>query len=319
MEEPPPDPARALAGTEAGADADEFLTPPSEAALEILAVEAGTEGAPTKRGGAGLGLGLALGWMVLLAGLALLAPILPLADPNANNVAIARQAPSTAALLGGDPNGRDVLARVVYGARASMLIGVGAIAIGLAVGGFLGLVGGYYGRRLDAIVTSAFDVMLSVPALILALAFSVFLGSEVRNMIFALGIVAVPQLGRITRANSLAWSQRDFVLAARAQGASDAWIVAREILPNVLPAMFSVALLGIAVAIAAEGALSLLGAGVKTGTITWGTMIAGGRDDLETTPWVVLAPATAIFFTVFALNYLGDVIRARFDVREAAL
>jgi peptide/nickel transport system permease protein len=319
MHELPPDPARALVGTEAGADVGTLFTPPSEATLEILGVETGTEGALAKRRGVGFGAVLALGWMVLLVGAAVLAPILPLADPNANNVAISRQAPSTAALLGGDPNGRDVLARVVYGARASLLIGVGAIAIGLAVGGLLGLVGGYYRGRLDTIVASAFDVMLAVPALILALAFSVFLGAEVRNVMLALGIVAIPQLGRITRANSLTWSQREFVLAARAQGARNSRIVVREILPNVLPAMFSVALLGIAVAIVAEGALSLLGAGVKTGTITWGTMIVGGRDDLETAPWVVLAPATAIFFTVLALNYLGDVIRARFDVREAAL
>ena len=109
------------------------------------------------------------------------------------------------------------------------------------------------------------------------------------------------------------------MLAARAQGARDGRIIVREILPNVLPAMFSVALLGVAVAIVAEGGLSLLGAGVKTGTITWGTMIAVGRADLETTPWVVLAPATAIFLTVLALNFLGDAIRARFDVREAAI
>ena len=161
--------------------------------------------------------------------------------------------------------------------------------------------------------------MLSVPALILALTFTVFFGPNVRNMILALGIVAVPQLGRITRANTLTWSEREFVLAARAQGARNGRIIVREILPNVLPAIFSIALLGVAVAIVAEGGLSLLGAGVKTGTITWGTMIAAGRADLAVTPWVVLAPATAIFLTVLALNFLGDAIRARFDVREAAL
>ncbi len=279
------------------------------------------ESAPLRRRRRRLGVGgwIALGWMVLLVGSSLLAPVLPFADPNASNPSISRQGPSGAALLGGDANGRDVLARVVYGARASLLIGLGAIAIGLLVGGALGLLGGYYGHRVDALVAGAFDVMLSVPALILALAFTVFLGPEIRNMILALGIVAIPQLGRITRANALVWSQREFVRAARAQGARNGWIIVREILPNVLPAMFSVALLGIGVAIVAEGGLSLLGAGVKTGTITWGTMIVAGRADLEVTPWVVLAPATAIFLTVLALNFLGDAIRARFDVREAAL
>jgi ABC-type dipeptide/oligopeptide/nickel transport systems, permease components len=287
-----------------------------EAEVEVATRESSTR---VRRRGFGIGGWIAAGWMALLVVCSLLAPVLPIADPDVSNASIARQAPSSAALLGGDANGRDVLARVVYGARASLLIGFGAIALGLVIGGALGLLGGYHGHRIDATVAGAFDVMLAVPALILALAFTVFLGPDVRNMILALGIVAIPQLGRITRANTLTWSQREFVLAARAQGARDGRIIVREILPNVLPAMFSVALLGVAVAIVAEGGLSLLGAGVKTGTITWGTMIAAGRADLAVTPWVVLAPATAIFLTVLALNFLGDAIRARFDVREAAL
>ncbi len=294
---------------------------PRSSELDELEAEVAAVGSPSRarRRGFGVGGWIAVGWMVLLVGSSLLAPILPFADPAASNASIARRGPSAAALLGGDSNGRDVLARVVYGARASLLIGLGAIAIGLVVGGALGLLGGYYRRRIDALVAGAFDVMLSVPALILALAFTVFFGPEVRNMILALGLVAIPQLGRITRANTLAWSEREFVLASRALGARNGRIIVREILPNVLPAMFSVALLGVGVAIVAEGGLSLLGAGVKTGTITWGTMIVAGRSDLEVTPWVVLAPATAIFLTVLALNFLGDAIRARFDVLEAAL
>ena len=297
--------------------------PPRSPELDelVVAAEVAAVGAPSRGRRRGLGVGgwIALGWKVLLVASSLLAPFLPFADPDASNPSISRQGPSTAALLGGDANGRDVLARVVYGARASLLIGLGAIALGLVVGGALGLLGGYYRHRIDALVAGAFDVMLSVPALILALAFTVFLGPEIRNMVLALGIVAIPQLGRITRANTLVWSEREFVRAARAEGARNSRIIMREILPNVMPAMFSVALLGIGVAIVAEGGLSLLGAGVKTGTITWGTMIVAGRADLEVTPWVVLAPATAIFLTVLALNFLGDAIRARFDVREAAL
>jgi len=295
-------------------------SPRSSELLEVETEIAARESPPRGRRRAfGVSGWIAVGWMVLVIGSSLLAPILPLADPDVSNASIARQGPSSAALLGGDANGRDVLVRVVYGARASLLIGFGAIALGLVVGGALGLLGGYYRRGIDAGIAGAFDVMLSVPALILALTFTVFFGPNVRNMILALGIVAVPQLGRITRANTLAWSDREFVLAARAQGARNGRIIVREILPNVLPAIFSIALLGVAVAIVAEGGLSLLGAGVKTGTITWGTMIATGRANLAITPWVVLAPATAIFLTVLALNFLGDAIRARFDVREAAL
>ena len=272
-----------------------------------------------QRRGLGVAGWVAIGWLALLVGAATLASVLPFADPDANNVAIARTGPSSAAWLGGDANGRDVLARVVFGARASLVIGVGAIAFGLVVGGLLGLLAGYYRRRVDAVVAGAFDVMLSVPALVLALAFTVFLGPSVRNMVLALGIVAVPQLGRIVRASALSWSGREFVVAARALGARDARIITREVLPNVVPAMFSVALLGIGVAIVAEGGLSLIGAGVRPGTITWGTMIVGGINELVTAPSVVLSPATAMFLTVLALNYLGDVIRARFDVRESLL
>jgi peptide/nickel transport system permease protein len=272
-----------------------------------------------QRRGLGVAGWVAIGWLALLVGAATLASVLPFADPDANNVAIARTGPSAAAWLGGDANGRDVLARVVFGARSSLVIGVGAIAFGLVVGGLLGLLAGYYRRRVDAVVAGAFDVMLSVPALVLALAFTVFLGPSVRNMVLALGVVAVPQLGRIVRASALSWSGREFVVAARALGARDARIITREVLPNVAPAMFSVALLGIGVAIVAEGGLSLIGAGVRPGTITWGTMIVGGVNELVTAPSVVLSPATAMFLTVLALNYLGDVIRARFDVRESLL
>jgi peptide/nickel transport system permease protein len=271
------------------------------------------------RRGLGVAGWVAVGWLALLVAAATLAPVLPFADPDANNVAIARTGPSAAAWLGGDANGRDVLARVVFGARSSLVIGVGAIAFGLVVGGLLGLLAGYYRRRVDAVVVGAFDVLLSVPALVLALAFTVFLGPSVRNMVLALGVVAVPQLGRIVRASALSWSGREFVVAARALGAGDARIITREVLPNVAPAMFSVALLGIGVAVVAEGGLSLIGAGVRPGTITWGTMIVGGINELVTAPSVVLSPATAMFLTVLALNYLGDVIRARFDVRESLL
>jgi peptide/nickel transport system permease protein len=267
----------------------------------------------------GIGTWVAAGWLVVLVGATVLAPVLPLRDPDVSNAGIARTGPSAAAWLGGDANGRDVFARVVYGARASLLIGLGSIAIGTAVGGFLGLIAGYYRRRVDAVIASVFDVMLSVPALVLALAFTVFLGPSVRNMVIALGVVAVPQLGRIVRASTLSWSEREFVTAARSIGARDGRIIIREIAPNVLPALFAVALLGVGVAIVAEGGLSLLGAGVQAGTITWGTMIVGGVNELVTAPSVVLSPATAMFLTVLALNYLGDVVRSRLDVRESAL
>jgi peptide/nickel transport system permease protein len=276
----------------------------------------------------GLGGKLAIGWLVLVVAVAVLAPVLPLDDPNENFAEIAGQGPGTAGhILGGDGLGRDMLSRIVWGSRASLVLGVGAIVVGLVAGGLLGLMAGYRRGRTETLFTGLFDVLLSYPQLILALTLvTVFASGEgissTRRMIvliLALGVVSVPVLGRITRANTLAWSEREFVLAARAMGARNRSIMFREVLPNVLPAMFSIALLGVAVVIVAEGALSVLGVGVQLPTPSWGNIIAEGRADLRNAPHIVLVPAAAIFLTVLALNYLGDVVRARFDVRESAL
>jgi peptide/nickel transport system permease protein len=271
---------------------------------------------------------LAIAWLVLVVAVAVLAPVLPLDDPNENFAQIAGQGLGTDGhILGGDGLGRDMLSRVVWGSRASLLLGVGAIVVGLVVGGLLGLMAGYRRGRTETVFTGLFDVLLSYPQLILALTLvTVFASGEgisaTRRMIvliFALGVVSVPVLGRITRANTLAWSEREFVLAAKAMGARNRSIMFREVLPNVLPAMFSIALLGVAVVIVAEGALSVLGVGVQLPTPSWGNIIAEGRADLRDAPHIVLIPTVAIFLTVLALNFLGDVVRARFDVRESAL
>jgi peptide/nickel transport system permease protein len=197
----------------------------------------------------------------------------------------------------------------------------------LVIGGLLGLIAGYFRGRTDTLFVGVFDVLLSFPQLILALTVvTVFATGEgvssTRRMVVliaALGIVSIPVLGRIARATTLTWAQREFVLAARAMGARNRSIMFGEVLPNVLPALFSIALLGIAVVIVAEGGLSLLGVGVQLPTPSWGNIIAEGRTDLRDAPHIVLIPTVVIFLTVLALNYLGDVVRARFDVRESAL
>jgi peptide/nickel transport system permease protein len=222
-------------------------------------------------------------------------------------------------LLGTTPQGGDVLYGVVWGARTSLVVGFGAVALGTLAGGFLGLVSGYYRGRLESVVVGALDVMLAFPQLVLALAIVAFLGSSIRNVIAALAIVSTPILARIARANTLTWSQREFVLAARTLGARNPRIMVREVLPNVAPAMLSIALLGIAVVIVAEGGLSLLGVGVQGEYGSWGVLIATARNDIDDAPWAVFGPSGAIFLTVLALNYLGDAVRARFDVRGSAL
>jgi peptide/nickel transport system permease protein len=314
---------------------DEFVMEPEGpeevmvGAFGVLDIAREPEQAQRRRRKLGLGTWLAIAWMVIVVALALLAPVLPIDDPDAT-VGRARQGPTADHWFGTDGNGRDVFSRVVWGARASLLVSSAAVLMGLLVGGFLGLVSGYFRGRMETLLVGLFDILLAFPQLVLALALvAVFAsGSEehpvtpTRRMVIlivALGIVSIPILARITRANTLAWSQREFVLAAKAMGAKSRRIVTLDVLPNVLPAMFSITLLGIAVVIVAEGGLSLLGVGVQLPTPSWGNIIAGGRTELRTAPHVVFAPAAAIFLTVLALNYLCDVVRARFDVRESML
>jgi peptide/nickel transport system permease protein len=313
---------------------------PVDAGLEvpIAAVEAGTEGIVKKR--FGIGAWIAIGWLVFLALLMLLAPVLPIDGPQQRTTGLALQQPLCTANncvsghpLGGDEIGRDMISRLAYGARNSLFIGVGATVIGFLFGGFLGLVAGYYRGRLETVITGFLDVLLSVPALILALSLAIFLQDRIAEFVgssemagrltltFALGIVAIPSIGRITRANTLVWSQREFVTAARAQGAKDSRIMFREVLPNVVPAMAAIALLALAVLIIAEAALSILGAGINPPAPTWGNIIVGGFDFLQNgrAPHIVFEASAMIFFTVLAINYLGDAVRERFDVREARL
>lgn len=278
-----------------------------------------------------VGTWIALSWLVLVVGAAILAPVLPLDDPKIGDFSAARAGWfEDGHVFGADDQGRDVLSRVVWGARASLLISVGAILFGTLIGGLLGLIAGYMRGRTDTILTSTFNVLLAFPQLVLALTLVAVLtpatdedpptwGERVWVMILAIGIVSVPILARITRANALAWSQREFVMAARAQGARSINVMFREVFPNVLPAILSIALLGIAVVIVIEGSLALFGLSVTRPDSSWGNMIAAEIGTLDRAPHVWQAPAAFIFLTVLALNYLGDVVRARFDVRESVL
>ncbi|MGH2685414.1 MAG: ABC transporter permease [Actinomycetota bacterium] len=276
---------------------------------------------------------LAVGWLALVAIMVVAPGIFPIPDLDERSVEALRArefGPSSGHPLGIDGSGYDMMAKVVHGARASMIVSVGAVTFGLVIGGFLGLVAGYFRGRLDTVLTSLFNVMLAFPQLILALTLvTVFANQQgvgyarrVGIVTLAIGIVSVPILGRITRANTLAWAQREFVLAAKVIGTKTSRIMFREVLPNVLPAMFSIVLLGVGVAIVVEGGLALLGVGVPPGidSPSWGNLIASLRSQLFFgRPWGVFAPSAAVFFTVLSLNYLGDVVRARFDVRESVL
>lgn len=304
---------------------------------------AAIEAAPVrKRKGLGIGAWIAIGWLVFIIGVAVLATtkVVTWGDPFESFTECARRGPladdgsASGFLLGCDGNGREMTARLALGAWTSMVVAVGAIALGFLVGGSLGLTAGYFGGRIDSFLTGIFNVLLSVPAIVLALSLVAFLqGSAEQSaaeagffaqnpkitLIIAIGLVAIPLVGRISRASALSWAQRDFVLAAKAQGAKHGRIMVRELLPNVAPAMFSISLLGIAIAIVAEGTLAILGVGVKPPEPSWGNIIAQDRGNLSRFPHAIFEPSILIFLTVMSLNFLGDVVRSRFDVREGGI
>lgn len=272
----------------------------------------------------GVGFWLAVGWLGLLISLAVLAPVLPFVDdPNARGDIDALQAPPSAEhWFGGDDIGRDVFARVIWGARVSLFIGVAAVAFGFIIGGTLGLTAGYFSGRYERIVIGAMDIMLAFPALVLALALVTFLSepgtqnATLGTVTLVLTILAVPALARITRAATLTFAQREFVTASRALGARNSRIISREILPNVLPPMAAFALIAIAIVIVAEGALSFLGLSVASPTATWGNLIEQGRNKLSDAPWISLFPCAVMFLTLLSFNYVGDQLRRYFDVKE---
>ena len=286
------------------------------------------EVAPHKK--LGFGGMFALVWLSLVLFSAVFASFIPgISDFKTTFLDQASAKPFTKGhILGVDDSGHDVLSMLVYGARSSLMIAVGAVTAGILVGGTLGLIAGYYKGVVDLIISTVFDVLLAVPALILALALASFLRGDPANarwsaevvLIVALGIVSTPVLGRITRASALTWSQREFVMASRAQGAKNFRIMWRDVLPNVLPALFSIALLAVGVVIVAEGGLSFLGVGIDfTSKVSWGNMIASTASVLRDQPHLVFSPIVCLFLTVLSLNFLGDVVRARFDVRESSV
>ena len=295
---------------------------PQEAILQLGAVEGGPEvEKERKRKGLGIPAWLGIIWLTLLIGSAVFAPLLPIPDPVADSAPAAefRAGPSIEHPFGIDTTGLDVFARVIWGTRNSLFIGTASVLLGFLVGGACGIIGGYFKGRIGGLVGVPMDIALAFPPLVLALSVVTFLGRSVSNVTIALAIVSTPILYRIARASTLSWSEREFVLASRAQGGKHFRIMSREILPNVLPAMFSIALLGIAVVIVAEGGLAIIGAGVNPEVVTWGNIIVAGQGELRDASHIALFPSFVIFFTVLSLNYLGDVVRAKFDVRESAL
>jgi peptide/nickel transport system permease protein len=264
---------------------------------------------------------LALGWVSLVVVLAVIANLLPLPNPDHQNYGALNLAPSIHHLLGTDDLGRDLLSRLIYGSRVSLIVGFASVAIGLLVGGTLGLVSGYKGGRLDIALNAGSFVLLAFPAIVAVIAIVAFWGSSLWKITVILGVATIPLLYRVVRASSLSFANRDFVIAARTMGATSTRIVFREILPNVVPVAVTFGLITVAGVIVIEGSLAFLGLSVPPPTPSWGNMIAEGTSNgnLSTNVYIMLWPVVAMFLMLLSINLIGDRLRQRFDIREGLL
>lgn len=265
-----------------------------------------------RRKGAVIGLTVIVTFLVL----ALFAPLIAPYDPIASSWSLVRKPPSAAHWFGTDDLGRDVLSRVIYGARASLMAGMISVGIALGVGVPFGLLAGYRGGFIDGLISRITDAMLACPFLILAIALAAFLGPSLSNAMIAIGISATPIFIRLTRGQVMNVKVEDYVEAARAVGNPPWRIVVVHILPNVMPALLVQATLSIAAAIIAEAALSFLGLGQQPPAPSWGSMLNSAQRFLTSAPWMALWPGLGIFFVVLSFNLVGDGLRDVLDPHE---
>jgi peptide/nickel transport system permease protein len=286
----------------AAAGADETLESPTRRALRRL----------FKRKGAVFGLVVVTTFILL----ALLAPLISPYDAIATSWSLVRKPPTALHWFGTDELGRDILARVIYGARASLLAGLISVTIAMSIGVPLGLLAGYRGGFVDALISRITDAMLACPFLILAIALAAFLGPSLGNAMIAIGVSATPVFIRLTRAQVMGVKVEDYVEAARSIGNPPWRIALVHILPNILPALLVQATLSIAAAIIAEAALSFLGLGQQPPAPSWGSMLNAAQRFLTNAPWMAIWPGLAIFLVVLSLNLVGDGLRDALDPRE---
>lgn len=260
---------------------------------------------------------LAMGLCIVgvMSALAMLAPWIAPFDPTALNLDAILLAPSGTHLLGTDALGRDVLSRLLHGARVSLWVGFVSVGIAVAIGLALGLIAGYFGGLVDEVVMRLVDIMLCFPSFFLILAVIAFLEPSLGNIMAVIGLTSWMGVARLVRAETLTLRERDFIAAARLAGAGHARIITLHILPNALAPVLVSATLGVAGAILTESALSFLGLGVQPPDPSWGNMLLEGKDVLEIAPWMSLFPGLAILVTVLGYNLLGESLRDLLDPR----
>lgn len=263
---------------------------------------------------------LALAWMAAVLFCAIFAQVIPVPDPNHTDVLNQLHGPFTHGhILGTDGLGRDIFSRLVHGARVSVVISFSAVGVGMAIGGTLGIVIGFFRGKLEIGILAVIDVILAFPGLVILLALVAVIGQSLSTIALVIGFLSIPIYTRVARANTLAAAQREYVLAAKALGATNRRLMFREILPNVVLPVLAFGLIAVGAVIVLEGSLAFLGLSVQLPRATWGGMIAEGRRHLNDGAHVALIPSLVMFLTVLSLNYVGDQFRRRFDVRESAL
>ncbi len=287
---------------------------------ELLAPDAVLRSPATRTRGRGatrsLRIWLPAGFLVLLFCACFFWPLVyPVPSPVRGNILSSGLPPlSPGHIFGTDPVGNDIFSRILYGGRVSFEVGFGVTAIGLVVGGLLGMAAGYWGGITDAIIMRVLDVLIAFPALVLALAIAEGLGPSELHVIWALAFFSIPAFGRIARGATLTLRGQTFMLAARLSGTRGWRVILRHIIPNIMPQLMTFSLLGIGIAMILEGALSFLGLGIPLPEPSWGSMIAAGQQTISASPDLVLIPSAFLFATVVSLNVLGDALRERWGV-----
>ena len=302
------------------------LTEPTNVAFADIREEIAAEDAadPTKKR-LGVLFWICVGFIVLLIASAIFASLLPLPTPSLGNYnSVQNGGPAWGHLLGTDDLYRDILSRLIYGARVSLVVGFGGALLGLIIGGIPAMISAYRRGRVDTILNTGSYVVLAFPAIVAVIAIVSFWGHSLFKITLIIGLFGAPIIYRVVRASTLSYATRDFVLAAKALGASDTRILTREILPNIMPTIVSYALIAVATIVVLEGSLAFLGLSVQPPTPSWGNMLNEGSSLLtgakgQTNPWLVIFPAAAMFLLLFCLNVVADKLRAYFDVTEIKL
>lgn len=295
---------------------------------DLAPVTTAPTSAPRRRprlpGFAGWGTGLAIVWLGIMILGAALVDVLPIAesrDPSNALLSPSNQYPDLLSEhpLGTESQGLDILGGVLYGARVSLVVGIGGVVIGAIIGGALGLVAGYRGGWADRVVSVLVDTLLAFPSLILLIAIVTVLDPTLLNVTFALGVMVVPAYARLVRANAMSFAKREFVTAARSLGAGEIRIMLREVAPNIVQAVFSYSFMMVAVLIVAEASLSYLGLSIPRPEPTWGNMIAAGQGNFHIYPFLVGIPGVVLFFTVLSLNQIGEAAGRKWNPAAAKI